>query len=336
MSNPKAMWGIHTRDEQLFLQNDLIAIGWPKIGDLLKIAKARDAYKVEYAKVYPDVSRQSMASCAGMLYHFAVDTQVGDYVIFPSKEDRMIHIGEVIGDYYYDEAGLNGLYDYVQRRKVKWLKRLPRTAFSQQALYNLAAQQTYFRIREDCVEEFLAAIDSDIEKGPIDEPGTIWATAKEIRENTKDFIKKALMKNLKGYPLEYFVENLLRAMGYRTKVSPKGGDRGIDIIAYKDELPPRIVVQVKSVEGDIPEDRLQALKGAMEPMDYGLFVTLSNYSKNALDYLDQHHEIRGINGEELSELVMEHYEALDEKYKDMIPMGRVYIPVSKEEELASE
>lgn len=247
----------------------------------------------------------------------------------------MIHIGEFIGDYYYDEAGLKGLYDYMQRRKVKWLKRLPRTAFSQQALYNLAAQQTCFRIREDCVEEFLAAIGRpDFEKGPIEE--RIWATAKEIRENTKDFIKKALMKNLKGYPLEYFVENLLKAMGYRTKVSPKGGDRGIDIIAYKDELPPRIIVQVKSVEGDIPEDRLQALKGAMEPMDYGLFVTLSNYSKNALDYLDQHHEIRGINGEELSELLMEHYEALNEKYKDMIPMERVYIPVSKEEELASE
>ena len=35
-------------------------------------------------------------------------------------------------------------------------------------------------------------------------------------------------------------------MGYRTTVSAHGGDSGIDIIAYKDELPPRIAVQVKS------------------------------------------------------------------------------------------
>ena len=31
-----------------------------------------------------------------------------------------------------------------------------------------------------------------------------------------------------------------KEMGYRTTVSAHGGDSGIDIIAYKDELPPRI------------------------------------------------------------------------------------------------
>ena len=49
-----------------------------------------------------------------------------------------------------------------------------------------------------------------------------------------------------GYDLEQFVADILRAMGYRTTVSPQGGDSGIDITAYKDELPPRILVQVKS------------------------------------------------------------------------------------------
>ena len=333
----KAMWGIHTKDEQLFLQNDLIAIGWSDMGDLAKIENTRDAYKVEYAKAFPSASKQSIANCVGMLFRFAVDTQIGDYVIFPSKNDRMINIGEIVGDYYYDEDGLKlgPQMDYVQRRKVKWLKKLPRTAFSQQALYALTAQMSYFSIREDCVDEFLSAIDSSFVNVTKDNDtdDTIGATADEIRENTKDFIIKALMKNLKGYPLEDFVANLLKAMGYRATVSQKGGDRGIDIIAYKDELPPRIVVQVKSIEGDIPEDRFLALKGAMEPTDYGLFVTLSNYSKNALDFLDKHHEIRGINGQELSELVMKHYEALDEKYKDMIPMERVYIPVPRMSDL---
>ncbi|WP_320929065.1 restriction endonuclease [Hungatella sp.] len=55
---------------------------------------------------------------------------------------------------------------------------------------------------------------------------------------------KELSKNLKGYDLEEFVADLLKAMGYRTKVSPHGGDSGIDIVAYKDELPPRTMVQV--------------------------------------------------------------------------------------------
>lgn len=49
-------------------------------------------------------------------------------------------------------------------------------------------------------------------------------------------------RNLKGYALESFVADLLNAMGYRTELSPQEGDSGIDVTAYKDELPPRILV----------------------------------------------------------------------------------------------
>ncbi|WP_462332252.1 restriction endonuclease, partial [Schwartzia sp. (in: firmicutes)] len=131
--------------------------------------------------------------------------------------------------------------------------------------------------------------------------------------------------------LEEFVANLLQAMGYRTKVSAHGGDNGIDITAYKDELPPRILVQVKSQDSDIKEAIIQSLKGAMREGDYGLFVTLSNYTKNAQKYLENTPIIRGINGTELVELIMKYYDLLDDKYKNMIPLKMVYIPVSKQQ-----
>ena len=157
------------------------------------------------------------------------------------------------------------------------------------------------------------------------------ATADEIIEATRDFILKELSKNLKGYDLEPFVANLLQAMGYRTILSPHGGDSGIDITAYKDELPPRIVVQVKSQDGDIKETTIQSLKGAMREGDYGLFVTLSNYTKNAQKYLDNTPIIRGINGTELVDLVLKYYDQLSVKYRKMIPLKMVYIPVPPEE-----
>ena len=119
-------------------------------------------------------------------------------------------------------------------------------------------------------------------------------------------------------------------MGYRTIVSPQGGDSGIDITAYKDELPPRILVQVKSQNMDIKEATIQSLKGAMREGDYGLFVTLSNYTKNAQKYLNSTPIIRGINGTELVELILKYYDNLSEKYKKMIPLKQVYIPVPKE------
>ena len=164
-----------------------------------------------------------------------------------------------------------------------------------------------------------------------DEDDTVGATAEDIIESTKDFILKELSRNLKGYALEEFVADLLRAMGYRTTVSPQGGDSGIDITAYKDELPPRILVQVKSQDSDIKETTIQSLKGAMREGDYGLFVTLSNYTKNAQKYLESTPIIRGINGTELVDLILKYYEDLDIKYKKMIPLKMVYIPVPKQE-----
>ena len=33
----KKIWGIHTKDDNLFLKDNLIAIGWHEMGDLSKI-----------------------------------------------------------------------------------------------------------------------------------------------------------------------------------------------------------------------------------------------------------------------------------------------------------
>ena len=163
---------------------------------------------------------------------------------------------------------------------------------------------TVFKIK-NYSDEFLEAINKKHNKNHDSEIDiTVAPTAEAIQDNTKDFIIKELSKKLKGHDFEFFIADLLNAMGYRTTVSPQGGDRGIDIIAYKDELPPRIVVQVKSKDDDISETTIQSLKGAMREGDYGLFVTLSNYTKNALKYLDSTPIIRGINGVELVELIL--------------------------------
>ena len=221
--------------------------------------------------------------------------------------------------------------EYVQQRSVEWIKRLPRTAFSQGALYEIGSAMSLFAIKK-YADEFLAALDKNFKSNSAveyDEDESVAATADDIVESTRDFILKELSKNLKGYDLEEFVADLLRTMGYRTQISPHGGDSGIDITAYKDELPPRILVQVKSQDGDIRETTIQSLKGAMREGDYGVFVTLSNYTKNAQKYLENTPIIKGINGIELVDLILKYYEDLNEKYKKIIPLKMVYIPVTR-------
>lgn len=322
------MWGIHTQDEDLFLKNDKIAIGWKEIGNLNDIPATRDDFKAKYMQAFPDAKKGSIPTGVGMLYRFCHEVQVGDYVVYPSKSDRMINIGQVASNYQY----VADAHEYVQQRDVKWLKHIPRTSFSQGALYEIGSAMSFFAVK-NYADEFLTALDKGFKKTSAanDEDDTVGATADDIIESTKDFILKELSRNLKGYALEEFVADLLRAMGYRTTVSPQGGDSGIDITAYKDELPPRILVQVKSQDSDIKETTIQSLKGAMREGDYGLFVTLSNYTKNAQKYLESTPIIRGINGTELVDLILKYYSDLDDKYKKMIPLKMVYIPVPKED-----
>lgn len=314
----------------MFLQQDVIALGWEDMGDLQKIGKSREDFKKRYLEIYPNASKGKVAGSAGMMYRFVYEAQVGDYVVFPSKIDRMINIGVIDGDYEHVCAGS----PYVQQRKVKWKKHLPRTAFSQGALYEVGSSLSFFSVR-NYADEYMAALDEGFQKDALTtgdvEDESIGATADEIVEGTKDFILKELSKNLKGFGLEDFVSDLLRAMGYRTKRSPQGGDSGIDITAYKNEFPPRILVQVKSQDGDIKEATIQSLKGAMREGDYGLFVSLSGYTKKARKYLDNTPIIRGIDGSDLADLITTYYDQLADPYKKMIPLRKVYIPVAEQE-----
>jgi len=323
----KRLWGIHTTNESLFLNNDVIAIGWPDLGDISKLDNDREVYKERYIKAYPESKMGAVRLNAGQLYRFIHEMCVGDYVVFPSKSNREINIGVIEGEYSYESE----IYDYVNQRKVKWIKHLPRTAFSQGALYEIGSAMSLFTVK-NYADEFFAVLDKKSKSQlPDEDDETVAATADEIIESTKDFVLKELSKHYKGHGLEHFVADLLRAMGYRATVSPPGGDSGIDITAYKDELPPRILVQVKSQDGDIKETTIQSLKGAMREGDYGLFITLSNYTKNARKYLDNTPIIRGINGTDLVELILKYYDKLSENHQRIIPLKMVYIPVAAED-----
>ncbi len=325
----KRVWGIHTMDDHLFLNNNVIAIGWEAMGNLSSIAADREAFKEKYKLAYPDCKPQAIPTSAGMLFRFVHEMQIGDYIVFPSKFDRKINIGVIEGDYTYVDSNTH----YVQRRKVKWLRHLPRTAFSQGALYEAGSALTLFLIK-NYADEYLSALEKSGKKVEIvaDDAEIVEKTTEDIIENTKDYILKKLSKNLKGYDLEDFVADLLRSMGYRATVSPHGGDSGIDITAYKDELPPRILVQVKSGSDDIKETTIQSLKGAMREGDYGLFITIANYTKNAQVYLKNTPIIRGINGTELVELILKYYDGLSDKYRQLIPLQKVYIPNLKSDQ----
>ena len=99
-------------------------------------------------------------------------------------------------------------------------------------MYEIGSAMSFFAVK-NYADEFLSALDKDFNNHVSEtneEDESVAATADDIIESTGDFMLKELSKNLKGYDLEEFVADLLRAMGYRTTVSPHGRDSGIDII----------------------------------------------------------------------------------------------------------
>lgn len=118
-------------------------------------------------------------------------------------------------------------------------------------------------------------------------------------------------------------------MGYRTRLSPEGPDAGVDIIAHRDELglePPIIKVQVKSSEGSIGDPMVSQLYGKVAAGEHGLFVTLGTFTSQARAFERSKGNLRLIGAEELVELILEHYEQFDSRYKGLLPLKRVYVP----------
>jgi restriction system protein len=331
----KTIWGIHagkTGDaDTLFLKKNYIAIGWKEMGDLSQYKATREAFKEGFIKAYPLSTKPgAIRTGSGQPFRFVHELKVGDIVLYPSQKDRHIHFGQVEGPYQYNPGLETG---YPNQRAVKWLKAVPRTAFTQGALYEIGSAMSLFQVK-NYADEYMAALEGKSLSPSVVEDETVASVEQDIEQSTRDFILKRLAQEMKGHPLAHFVAHLLGTMGYRTRVSEEGPDGGIDILAHKDELgfePPIIKVQVKSTEGSVGDPIVSALYGKVSQGEFGLLVTLGTFTNQARNFARSKSNLRLIDGDELVGLVLQHYEQFDSRYKGLLPLRKVYIPEALED-----
>lgn len=332
MAKEKTIWGVHmgTHHGSRPIDEGYIAIGWPKMGDLNTLPNDREPYKAKLAAVYPDKKPGAIPVDAGTLYRFKCEMCVGDLVVYPSKSDRQVNIGEVTGDYEFhpDPAGEGVDNENTHRRPVRWLKTVPRTVFSQSALHEIGSFISLFQVTKHA-DEFLAVLHGEDRQTEEDDAAEVEAASEQVEESATDFVIRRLKTGMSAERFEHFVAHLLRCMGYHARVTQYGNDGGIDVIAHRDELgfePPIIKVQCKQIVDNIGRPAVQQLMGAVEQQEYGLFVTLGGYTREALDLERTKPNLRLIDGSTLSELIFEHYERFEPQWQTLIPLKRRYIP----------
>lgn len=112
------------RAAELFIEEGVVAIGWSDVGDLS--GRNRDEIKESIKNVYKklEYTEQEAASAAGALLRFRDEISKGDFVFAYARHNRVAVIGEVIGDYEFNQKNKvgdpDGEIDYANQRRVKW------------------------------------------------------------------------------------------------------------------------------------------------------------------------------------------------------------------------
>jgi restriction system protein len=282
---------------------------------------------------------------AAQLNQFCNTMQAGDLVVVPLKTASRIAIGEAVGASTTTSNG-NPM------RRVRWLRPdVPRDAFRQDLLFSFGAFMTVCEItRNDALVRVEAVAKTGRDPGyeagasaPRTTPASVEATSAEdadveLDKLARDQIERRIASSFAGHEFTELIGAILTAQGYLVRVSPPGGDQGIDIVAGRGTLgfdDPRLVVQVKS--GDIVADQptLQALIGAVQDAhaNQGLLVSWGGFKRT----VDQRRNelffrIRFWGREEVLDALFEVYDRLPEAIRAELPLRRTWMLVPDSEE----
>jgi restriction system protein len=311
-----------------FRDQQLVAMGWAEVGDVSKLS--REVINEKIVTTYPHYKKLKAAITSSQLYRFCFEIKEGDYVLSYDSSRRVYLIGKVAGPYQFGALGISDLNHY---RRVSWLKELDRDQISVPTKNTLGAISTLFLISDTPAQELHALLQGaqpPVSPGGDDVSDTEEEDLlKDIQSRSREFIKDRLDK-LEWDQMQEVVAGMLRAMGYKTQISPAGSDRGKDIVASPDGFgfeSPRIIVEVKHRAAQMGADAIRSFLGGRHKDDKGLYVSTGGFSKEARYEAERASiplMLMDLNG--LVDGIIEHYERIDAEVRALIPLTKIYWP----------
>ncbi|MEH7009220.1 hypothetical protein V7087_00115 [Neobacillus niacini] len=106
-----------------FLEDNIIAIGWPGIGDLS--GKSREQIKTTLSEPPYELTSLELGNAYATVDIFVNKKNINDLILVPNGDD--IHFGIIKSDYFFDPRFDSDDIGYSHQRKVEWLSTKRRT-----------------------------------------------------------------------------------------------------------------------------------------------------------------------------------------------------------------
>jgi len=296
-----------------------IAIGWNDLGNLSWLIdeqanpdKLWKRLRKLYEKTYEESPVATGINC-GQVWNFVYEMEENDVILVPTPE-RKVLIGKIIKPYQY-KRNWKDECRYLHRREVKWLKKVNRDELPEHLKSSMNAHLTVFNVDKHkiTIEQMLG------KKMPL-----------KVKEVSGDRLVKVMLdkiRSLSPREFEEFVSHLLGIMGFETVTTEYVGDRGVDVIGILNAeglTNIRLKVQVRRVQGNIGIKEVQRIRGTLAVDEHGAIISTSGFTLEARREAEAEKmkPISLVDGETLVDMILRHYDMLDEKYKQLFQIKK--------------
>jgi len=310
-----------------FVDDSFVSLGFVNEKKLLNESEV-EVFKKVFTDIFPHSRKAQITSGSSQLYRFINEMKVGENVVVYEPGKRIYHIGEVKTDTKYIDTDNEHSY----RRDIKWAGTINRDDLTTGTRNALGGILTLYEINPEASFEIEQVLGGKIiePQGESDDEEEIEDFGDETAEKAKEFLKDMILE-LSWEQMQDLVAGLLRAVGYKTRVSPAGPDRGKDIIASPDGLgleDPRIHVEVKHRPNQaMGAPEVRAFVGGLRK-NKGLYVSTGGFTKEA------HYEaersdvpVTLVDIDEMARMIIQYYDNFDTEAKSLLPLRKIYWPL---------
>jgi restriction system protein len=329
----KPMWmvraasGGHLADE--FKAKGIVAIGWNDIGNLKNFKEKKEVISA-VREEWPEWPAGRVMNSASQLVRFRDELKIDDRVITYDSSQRIYHVGTIRGGYMHN-AEMVPPFENV--REVEWQGIVDRDKLSLATRNSLGSTLTLFLVPEFAATEVEAVLagqspakSESEEVETEEEKGVLDRYRLEAFEIIKDRVNR-----LDWEEMQELVAGLLRAMGYKTRISPQGPDRGFDILASPDGFgfeSPRIIVEVKHRNQAMGSQEIRSFLGGRHKDDKGLYVSTGGFTKDARYEAERANiPVMLMDIDDLVKAIFRSYESMDIEAQKLVPLKKLYWPV---------